>query len=188
MKYVALLRGINVGGNNIIRMTDLKFAFEKAGYSKVTTFIQSGNVIFESGIQDKEKITSHIESVLSKTFGYESKVVIRSHREMKKILQEVPDEWKKDTDVRCYILYVKEPVTEKDVAREVEVTPGIDSIAIAEGVVYMTTKMEGLTKSKFSKLIGKKVYKDVTMRNYKTSRILLEILDDTISNHAQNKK
>ncbi len=179
MKYVVLLRGINVGGNNIIKMADLKSVFEKAGYTNVTTFIQSGNVIVESDIQDKEKITSHIESFLSKAFHYESRVVVRSYKEMKKIIQEVPDDWKRENDLRSYILFVKEPVTEKDVEKEVEIKEGVDSMKIGVGVVYMSTKMEGLTKSKFSKIIGKKIYKDVTMRNYKTSRIILELMEHT---------
>lgn len=177
MKYVALLRGINVGGNNIIKMVDLKAAFEKAGFTGVITFIQSGNVIFNSGIQDKEKITTHIESVLSNAFHYESRVVIRSHREVKKILQEVPNEWTKENDLRCYVLFVKEPVTESDVEKEVELKEGVDTMATGVGVVYMATTMEGLTKSKFSKIIGKKIYKDVTMRNFKTTRMILEIMD-----------
>jgi len=177
MKYVALLRGINVGGNNIIRMVDLKLAFEKAGYANVKTLIQSGNVVFESGLQDKEKITTHIESMLSKAFNYSARVVTRSHKEIQKILFRAPDDWKKEKDLRCYIAFVKEPLTADEVAKDVELNEGIDSLSTAEGVLYMSTKMEGLTKSKFVKFIGKKVYKDVTMRNYKTTRMILELME-----------
>ena len=181
MKYVALLRGINVGGNNIIKMLDLKQVFEKAGYTKVGTLIQSGNVVFESKNEDKQEITTHLEAVLSKAFHYTAKLVIRSHKEFKKIIAEVPNDWKHDTDLRCYILFVKEPVTEKDVEKEIEIKEGIDFFSTGVGVVYMSTKMEGLTKSKFAKFIGKKVYKDVTIRNFKTSRMILEIMENIIS-------
>lgn len=182
MKYVALLRGINVGGNNIIKMTALKHAFEASGYTNVITFIQSGNVIFESGSQNKEEITQHIEAVLSKAFNYTARVVIRSHKELKKILANVPGNWKHhDDDLRCYVLFVKEPLTAEEVEKEVELNDGIDFLSTGVGVLYMSTKMEGLTKSKFSKFIGKKTYKDVTMRNYKTSRMILEIMDGTSS-------
>lgn len=176
MKYVALLRGINVGGNNIIKMESLKHVFENEGFTHVTTFIQSGNVIFQSGSQDKDELTAHIESMLSKVFHYTSKVVLRSEKELHKILFHVPDIWKNEDDLRCYILYVKEPLTADEVEREIELKEGIDFLSIGDGVVYLSTKMEGLTKSKFSKFIGKKVYKDVTMRNYKTSRMILEIM------------
>lgn len=177
MKYVALLRGINVGGNNIIKMVDLKVAFENAGYTGVITFIQSGNVIFNSGIQDKAKIMEHLETVLSKAFAYSSKVVIRSHKEMRSIISGVPNTWVKENDLRCYITYVREPVTVEEVASQVEVRDDIDSVHTGPGVLYMSTKLEGITKSKFSKFIGKKSYKDVTIRNFKTSRMILEIMD-----------
>lgn len=179
MKYVALLRGINVGGNNIIKMADLKAVFERAGYTGVITFIQSGNVIFNSGLQDKAKIVEHLETVLSKAFSYSSKVVIRSHKEMRTILSGVPSTWVKENDLRCYITFVREPVTVEEVASQVEIHDDIDFLHSGPGVLYMSTKMDGLTKSKFSKFIGKKTYKDVTMRNFKTTRMILEIMDTT---------
>jgi uncharacterized protein (DUF1697 family) len=83
MKYLLLLRGINVGGNNIIKMADLKSCLESAGYSNVKTYIQSGNVIFESDERNVEKLTNEIEELLSKEFNYESKVVIRTHEQVK---------------------------------------------------------------------------------------------------------
>jgi len=63
-QYITLLRGINVGGNNIIKMTDLKSCFEDMGFTGVSTYIQSGNVIFFSGEQDKAKLTTKIEKEL----------------------------------------------------------------------------------------------------------------------------
>ena len=64
-RYIALLRGINVGGNNIIRMADLKQSFEELGFSEVTTYIQSGNVLFNSSEGDKQLLTGKIEAHLS---------------------------------------------------------------------------------------------------------------------------
>jgi uncharacterized protein (DUF1697 family) len=180
MKYVALLRGVNVGGNNSIKMNSLVHAFEKEGFTNVSTYIQSGNVIFESGSQDKESLVTRIEHMLTATFRYPSTIVLRSEKELHKIISHVPDMWKKDGDLRCYILFVKEPMTAEEVAKEIETKEGIDFLSIGNGALYMGTKMEGITKSKFSKFIGKKVYKDVTMRNYKTSRIILEIMEEKI--------
>lgn len=178
MKYIALLRGINVGGNNIIKMDSLVRAFEKEGFTDVSTFIQSGNVIFQSGSQDKEQLVLRIESMLSRTFRYPSTIVLRSEKELHKTLSHVPDMWKHNDDLRCYILFVKEPLTAHEVASEIELNVGIDFLSVGEGALYLSTKMEGITKSKFSKFIGKKVYKDVTMRNYKTSRTILEIMEN----------
>ena len=68
-QYLALLRGINVGGNNIIKMAELKGCFENLGFSNVATYIQSGNVIFSSTYHDEMRITTQIEEILSSVFG-----------------------------------------------------------------------------------------------------------------------
>ncbi|MEO8446666.1 MAG: DUF1697 domain-containing protein [bacterium] len=82
--YAAFLRGINVGGNKLIKMDDLKKAFEKAGLKKVVTVLASGNVLFESG-KSAEALTDLIEDHLSKTFKKEISVVVRSIDELKAI-------------------------------------------------------------------------------------------------------
>ena len=70
--YLALLRGINVGGNNVIRMADLKRCFEGCGFENVATFIQSGNVVFSADDGEVKEVTSRIESLLSRRFSYDS--------------------------------------------------------------------------------------------------------------------
>lgn len=176
MKYVALLRGINVGGNAIIKMADLKAAFEKGGYKNVITYIQSGNVIFESE-KDSKKISKDLEEMLTRTFGYSAKVVVVSHDQINKVLENVPDEWKKEQDLRCYIAFAREPVTSNDVLKEIKLTEGVDFVKIEKGVLYMSTVMSGLTKSGFARLIGKKIYKEITMRNYNTSQKILKLME-----------
>ena len=89
-KYLALLRGINVGGNNIIKMTDLKSCFEKLGFTDVLTYIQSGNVVFTSDIKDKTRLTKKIEHALTERFNYKALVVVITHRELKKVVDEAP--------------------------------------------------------------------------------------------------
>src|SRR5215472_9506707 len=101
MKYVALLRGINVGGNNIIKMEQLKACFEEGGFQQVMTYIQSGNVLFESDEENGAKLTNAIEDTLSRTFNYSARVVIRSYAQMQRVVSEVPDDWKHRTDLRC---------------------------------------------------------------------------------------
>ncbi len=89
MTYFAFLKGINVGGHNIIKMAELKAMFDSLGFKNVRTFIQSGNVVFESA--DKAKaIKKKIETAIKKSFGFDICVVIRSKPEMDKIIQEYP--------------------------------------------------------------------------------------------------
>lgn len=176
MKYVALLRGINVGGNAMIKMVDLASAFEKSGYKNVKTYINSGNVIFESDKTNAQSIRNNLEEVLSVTFKLSLRIFVISHDQLKKVLEDVPSDWKKKNDIRCYIAFVLEPKTEKDVLQEIELHEGLDFASSGPGVVYMTTLLSGLIKSKFSKLAGKKIYKDITIRNYTTCQKLLSLM------------
>ena len=158
-------------------MADLKVAVQKCGFTDVGTFIQSGNVIFGSTEKDAEKIAAKIEDTVLKTFNVTSRVVVRSYTQIKKVLDGVPGEWKKENDLRCYLAFVKEPVTAQDVLQEVTLKEGIDSVKVGEGVLYMSTKLEGLTKSGFTKLASKKIYKDLTIRNYTTIKKLLALIE-----------
>ena len=89
IQFLALLRGINVGGNNIIKMVDLKKCFESMGFSDVTTYIQSGNIIFNSDEKDKSKILDKVEKELSNNFKYDAKAVVISYKELKEFEEDL---------------------------------------------------------------------------------------------------
>jgi len=178
MKYLALLRGINVGGKNIIKMADLIKAVEKSGFTNVTTYIQSGNVLFESEIKDPREVLKKLETVLLADFTYDSRIIVRTHEQLKKILAEVPPEWHTNRDIRCYLAFVAEPFSARKLAPQIEMRDGIDFLKAGEGVLYMTTLSSGLTKSKFTKMITKDFYKEISIRNYNTARKLLELMGE----------
>lgn len=177
MKYVALIRGINVGGNTIVKMSDLKKAVENCGYDKVMTYINSGNVIFNSDQKDTAKITNTLESEFAKTLHHNLSVVVRSHTQLLKVVAGVPSLWKNNADIRCYVAFVKEPVTADTVIAEINCKEGIDFVHAGSGAVYMSTLLTGITNSGFAKLAGKKIYKDITIRNYNTVQKLLALME-----------
>jgi uncharacterized protein (DUF1697 family) len=178
MKYLALLRGINVGGNSIIKMVDLKEALLENGFLTVKTFIQSGNVLFESAEQNTEKLTKKMEDVIVQKFCVTSRVVIRSELQLTKILENIPDTWEKGQDLRCYIAFVIEPTTAQQVAEQILLKEGIDSLKIGDGALYMTTQLSGITMSSFSKLASKKIYKEITIRNYTTMQKIATLMKE----------
>jgi len=90
MTYIAFLRGINVSGHKIIKMTELKLMFEKMGYKNVRTFIQSGNVVFETKQTKNESLAGKIEKDLAKALGYEVSVVVRTTDDIKSIIAKYP--------------------------------------------------------------------------------------------------
>lgn len=166
MKYLALLRGINVGGKSTVRMAELQESMREAGFRNVSTFINSGNVLFESDETDIQQLTKQIDALLLKTF-FAIKTVVISDKNLEDIIKHSPDSWTKN-DLRKYIAFIKSPSVPEDIIQEVQLKEGIDFIEKGPGVVFMSTKMDGLTKSGFPKLITKKVYQDITIRNYNT--------------------
>ena len=90
MVYVALLRGINVGGHKLIKMKELARIFTDNGLKNVRTYIASGNVIFESGSANKAALTRKIEKALQQTLGYEVTVVLRTLSEIESIVNRNP--------------------------------------------------------------------------------------------------
>src|SRR6186997_95214 len=108
-QFVALLRGINVGGNNLIKMAELKACFEKQGFENVATFIASGNVLFETQSPAGLKLTSRIEAVLEKTFDYRASVVLRSAKQLEDTLRRAPKGFGTDpAKYRYDVLFLKE--------------------------------------------------------------------------------
>ena len=172
MTYIALLRGINVGGNSLIKMADLKREMEDLGCTNVKTVIASGNVIFDSKISEKN-IVKNLEEGLFDAFEMDMKIVVRTMAEMEAVIKHAPKNWEKADDIRRYVAFVRPSAKPTDVIKEITLKDGIDSVESWDGVVYMTTKLSGITKSGFSKLAGKKIYKEITIRNYTTVKKLV---------------
>lgn len=96
-KYIALLRGINISGKNKISMPALKLAFEEIGFLDVITYINSGNVIFSSNIQDNNELIRKIKSIIVNKFKLDIPVTVLSAKELSDILKNAPKWWNSNT-------------------------------------------------------------------------------------------
>ena len=105
MVYVALLRGINVGGNNKIDMKLLKKTFEQAGMESVATYINSGNVIFIDEEHTKPELAALLEKAIYEDFQLDIKVLIRSMSDFDCMMKIVPETWKDDENMKCNVLF-----------------------------------------------------------------------------------
>ena len=90
IKYVSLLRGINVGGQNKIKMEELKRLYDSLGFTKIKTYIQSGNIIFESPISDTSDLVNKIETSIKQTYGFSVTVIIRTASEFQQVVNNNP--------------------------------------------------------------------------------------------------
>lgn len=106
IRYVAFLRGINVSGQKLIKMQELKRMFEGMGLANVKTFIQSGNVLFESTASDEPALRKKIEAGLERQLGYEVVVLVRTVAELEEMVKRNP--FKNIKDARIYVTFMAE--------------------------------------------------------------------------------
>ncbi|MCX6734286.1 MAG: DUF1697 domain-containing protein [Candidatus Peregrinibacteria bacterium] len=175
-KYVAFLRAINVGGNNIIKMDALRTEFEKMEFRSVKTYIQSGNVLFESDLSDKLEIEKKIEKALAEKFKYNARVLIRSQKDMENIVSSFPKIFS-DTNWKHNVIFLSDLIDSKEILKTLE-TKGeeIEKTFYAKGVLFWSANMDTITGSNMLKLSTRKEYKEMTVRNLNTTRKILELM------------
>lgn len=179
-RYVALLRGINVGGRNKVPMADLRAAFEDAGYSDVSTYIQSGNVLFTSD-RPRAELEEHIEEALERRLGLPLVVVVRSHRQLRAVVEKAPPGFGEQPDLyHSDAIFLRSPLTPARVMALVErigLREGVDQAWPGTGVVYFARLSAERARSRLSKVIGTPEYQQMTIRSWATTTKLLDLLD-----------
>jgi uncharacterized protein (DUF1697 family) len=175
--YVALLRGINVGGKNRIRMVDLAACFESAGYGDVRTFIQSGNVVFRAEQGDRSELTGAIEQMLAHAFDYRATIALRDHDEMRAIAGAAPRGFGEEPDLYRYdVSFLMPPLTPDETLSALTFKDGVDAAWAGPGVVYHSRLTARASQSRLSRLVSHPVYQRITIRNWNTTTKLLSMM------------
>ena len=179
MRYLALLRGINVGGNTLIKMAALKECFESLGFQKVRTYINSGNVIFETDESNTTALARMIEERIEQSFSHSVKVVVFSRDEWRDIIEAAPQQWGSDMErYRYNLLVLLPPTTAQDAIEQCgQPKPDIEFAEAGERVIYQGAQWKAITRTNYAKIVGKPIYKQMTIRNYNTSIKLLSLLE-----------
>jgi uncharacterized protein (DUF1697 family) len=186
--YVALLRGINVGGNNLIRMPALKTCFEAHGFCDVSTYIQSGNVLFTASRSNPHALTEQIEKALSKTFAYSSRVVLRSFDEMQAIVTGAPKGFgSRPTAYRYDVIFLKHPLTADEAMKAMTPKPGVDRVFAGDGVLYTSRLISRAAESRLNRVAATPAYQNVTVRNWNTTTKLLELMERVRSSEVARR-
>lgn len=173
--YVALLRGINVGGNNLIKMDALRECFEKMGYMNVRTYIASGNVIFTAPTMPRIELEEKTEKVLRKEFNYKATVLVRSAKEMQETVAHFPTIFK-DAEWKHNVIFLGEDIDSKTILKQCELKEGIEETSYYKGVLFWSAKMTTITQSNMLKLSAKPEYQKMTVRNVNTTRKIAELM------------
>lgn len=172
MKYVALLRGINVGGNKKVPMADLKKILEKAGFENVKTLLASGNVIFESSEKKAENVRKIIETTIEKKFGFTVPTIIRTMEEIEKLITSDPFKGIKVTpETRLYVTFRGDDTRMLNVDRRMSTfrIPAFHILKVtkSEIISYLTVGENRGTVDAMG-ILEKEFGKNITTRNWNT--------------------
>jgi len=176
-RYVALLRGINVGGNNVIRMADLRACLEADGFDDVRTYIQSGNVVFTAS-GSVATLTTRLERALSAGFGYEATVAVRSARQFRAIVDAAPEGFGVDRErYRSDVIFLMPPLTPSRAITDVPTREGVDRAWTGPGVLYFDRLASRASQSRLAKIVSLPIYQSLTIRNWATTCTMLEMVE-----------
>ena len=175
MRYVALLRGINVGGNMMIEMSELSAMFESLGFTGVKTYINSGNIAFDATKTAEKKLIPKIEKAIEETFGKKIPVILREQKDIDRVLTKNPFEGRFESHKEMHVLFLSDEMP-KD--KEKQLTD-----AAPDGERYKSIGRElycHLPKGVIDSLLGKsfiekKLKLSVTGRNWRTVQKLAEL-------------
>jgi uncharacterized protein (DUF1697 family) len=176
VNYLALLRGINVGGRSLMRMADLRAAFEEMEFAEVATYIQSGNVLFRAPRQKREALAARIEAELSRRFGWELRAVLLTEAQLRAVVEGAPPGFGSESHL-CDVLFLRKPLTPKKALRLIELRDGVDSVGEGKGVLYFSRLASRASGSRLSRFVALPEYQNVTVRSWSTTRKLLELVD-----------
>lgn len=181
MIYVALLRGINVGGKNKVEMKALKQTIEKVGMKSVVTYLNTGNVVFKHDDLSIMEITDILEKAIYKAFGLQIKIVVLSLDDFKKIIESLPEQWKNDKQMKSDVLFLWEEIDNEALLDELVIKPEIiDTVKYVTGAILWSVDRENVTRSGMIKLVGLDLYKKMTIRNVNTTRKIYKLMQDTV--------
>ena len=174
--FVALLRGVNVGGNNMISMSSLKKSFEALGFPHVTTYINSGNIIFTTKEKDARKLEKRIEQMLSKEYELGSRVVVRSLPEMEQLVKNLPRSWSADSRWRYNVIFLRHSIDSEAILADLPANSEIEEIVYRPGALLWSAQATEMNRTNLAKLSSRKVFQDMTVRNLNTTNKLCDLM------------
>ncbi|WP_411347645.1 DUF1697 domain-containing protein [Paenibacillus sp. WLX2291] len=176
MIYVALLRGINVGGNNKINMKQLQVAFEDAGMTQVTTYINSGNIIFASEQLPHTELAVRLERAIQTDFGLKIPVMVRSLPEMTAVIDALPETWTNDDSMKSDVLFLWDEIDDRSILEQLPLKPDMGTVHYISGAVLVSVPRENVVRSGMNKLVGSRLYRYMTVRNVNTTRQIFRLM------------
>lgn len=179
MVYVALLRGINVGGKNKVEMSRLRATFASVGMTDVSTYINSGNVVFKSTSRKKAELEGKLEKAIERDFGFSIKVLLRDLAAMRRLIKALPTKWTNDSNMRCDVLFLWKDYDKPGVLKDLRIKPDLEDVVYVPGAIIWRIDSSNQTRSGLLRVMGTDLYRGLTIRNCNTVRKLAELMEGT---------
>jgi uncharacterized protein (DUF1697 family) len=176
--YAILLRGINVGGKNKVRMTELKECLEELGFSNVSTFIASGNVILKSP-KRADRIQAQIEKALPERFKLDSelvKILVLTRDQLQAVIDKKPKGFGEQREKYHSDVIFLMGIDSAQAMFVFHPKEGVDKVWTGDGVIYSQRLSALRTKSHLSRIVGTPAYQSMTIRNWNSTIKLLELM------------
>ena len=171
---IAFLRGINVGGHNRMKMAELRDVFSSLGYADVRTYIQSGNVVFESPETDEEPLRSAIERAIDDAFGYDVTVMVRTREALESVVADAPFDGPAGDGVKRYVTFLNEVPGEAGAATLEAAQSDAEAFNLCDREVYSELDKDALGDGRFTDA-GKTLGIAATRRNWEVVQAVLEL-------------
>lgn len=159
-------------------MSELKAYLERAGFTDVLSYINSGNILLKSDIISANKIEEKIENLISENFRVDSElieVVALTHRELQKVIDNAPEGFGEQSDKYHSDVLFPIDVSAGEIFAQTEINPEVDKAWLGNKVVYYQRLSSLRTRSKLSKIISKPIYKNITIRSWQTVKKLADL-------------
>ncbi|MDQ3750797.1 MAG: DUF1697 domain-containing protein [Acidobacteriota bacterium] len=174
MKYVAFLRGINVGGKNKVKMETLREVFAALGFANVKTYINSGNVIFETSETDDNALAAEIEQAIQAEFSLNIKVMVRTISEIKGIIKNNPFDGQFTNDKDLHVLFLDEELPKDKRQLLLSNNNENEQFAVRNREIFCLLRVGVLDSLLGKDYIGKKLKTPATARNWRTVNKIAE--------------
>ncbi|HSJ27983.1 MAG TPA: DUF1697 domain-containing protein [Acidimicrobiia bacterium] len=174
---VALLRGINVGGNNKVEMPRLRAMFEAMGMDEVGTYINTGNVVFTDPAP-RPDVADRVRTAIGEEFGLDIPVLVLERDRMIAVAEALPADWANDSEAKCDVMFLWADVDGPDVLERVTLVEGVDEVAYVPGAILWKVDRSGYGRSGMNRIVGSRLYASMTVRNCNTVRKLADRLSD----------
>jgi len=175
-EYIALIRGINVGGKNAVSMTKLKESLLNIGFENVSSYINSGNIIFESQETDLIKLVATFANILTIEFAVITKVAVLSVKEIHDSLQHAPEWWGQDPNSKHNAIFVIAPADVREVLEGVgDAKPEYEKIDAYNHVIFWSAPIDTFSRTRWSKIVSTNAYDKITIRNFNTTKKLVDL-------------